>query len=72
MAHFNQQNGFMTVSFKMDITTNGSHNGLLITTGIQNGNNTKLQQFGFVQPNMAQNAISGSMMSLPVSHTYII
>ena len=68
MAQFNQQNGFMTVSFKMDITTNGSHNGILITTGIQNGQNAKLQQFGFIQPNsqMAQEAISGSLMSLPV------
>jgi hypothetical protein len=43
--------GHMTVSFKMDITTSGTHNGLFITTGIQNGGNTQMKQFGFIQPN---------------------
>lgn len=41
----------MTVAFKMEITTSGAHNGLFITTGIQNGANVQMKQFGFVQPN---------------------
>ncbi|KAI6240451.1 hypothetical protein M3Y99_00453000 [Aphelenchoides fujianensis] len=41
---------FMTVSFKMDITTSGTHNGLFITTGIQNAQGAQMKQFGFVQP----------------------
>jgi hypothetical protein len=62
---------FMTVSFKMDITTSGTHNGLFITTGIQNGQNAQMNQFGFVQPtNPIMNTSQLSLM--PTTQTSAI
>ncbi|CAD5205564.1 unnamed protein product [Bursaphelenchus okinawaensis] len=57
----------MKVSFKVDVTTNGSHNGLLITTGIQNGTTSKIQSFGFAgAPRIEEiQSLAGSTMSLP-------
>uniref|UniRef100_A0A914DGS1 Uncharacterized protein n=1 Tax=Acrobeloides nanus TaxID=290746 RepID=A0A914DGS1_9BILA len=37
----------MTVSYKMDITTYGTHNGVFITTGIQSGGANGVSPWGY-------------------------
>ncbi|KAI6204373.1 hypothetical protein M3Y94_00666700 [Aphelenchoides besseyi] len=45
----------MTVRLKMEITTSGSHNGLFVTTGFQNGLSILPPQFAHQLPNQPPN-----------------
>ncbi|KAE9554404.1 hypothetical protein FO519_002396 [Halicephalobus sp. NKZ332] len=55
------QSPSVTVSFKMDITTYGPHNGIFITSGIQQGTNFQ----GFVATNHGQNMITNAVTPIP-------
>ena len=55
------QNPSVTVSFKMDITTYGPHNGIFITSGIQQGTNYQ----GFLAANTGQPMITNATTPLP-------